>query len=55
MIRPTIQFTGVIDFAVNKLGETGQAVEPGFEFNSGKNPRFLTIEEIVALNHLAGV
>ena len=55
VIKPTIQFLGAVDFALNKLGETGQPVEPGFEFHSGKNPRFLSIEEIVAFNHLAGI
>jgi len=55
VIKPTIQFSGYVDFAVNKLGETGQPVKQGFEFHSGKNPQFLTIEEIVAFNHLAGV
>src|SRR5471030_905822 len=52
VIKPTIQFVGYVDFAVNKLGEAGQPVEWGFEFNSGKNPHFLTIEEIIAFNHL---
>ena len=55
LIRPTIQFTGQIDFSVNRLGETGKAVEQGFEFHSGRNPRFLSIEEIIAYNDLAGV
>ncbi len=55
VIRPTIQFSGYVDFAVNKLGETGQSVEQGFEFHSGRNQKFLTIEEIIAFNHLAGV
>jgi len=55
VIKPTIQFTGYADFAVSKLGETGRPVAQGFEFNSGKNPHFLSIEEIVAFNHLAGV
>lgn len=54
LIRPTIQFTGYVDFAVNRLGETGQPVEQGFEYHSGKNPHFLNIEEIVSFNHLAG-
>jgi len=54
VIKPTIQLSGYADFAVNRLGETGQPVEQGFEFHSAKNPRFLTIEEIVAFNHLAG-
>lgn len=55
VIKPTILFSGYVDFAVNKLGEKGQPVAQGFEFHSGKNPHFLTIEEIVAFNHLAGV
>ena len=29
--------------------------EPGFEYNSGTNQHFLSVEEIVALNHVAGV
>jgi UDP-N-acetylglucosamine 4,6-dehydratase len=55
VIKPTIQFVGPVDYTVNKLGERGRPVEQGFEFNSGKNPRFLSIEEIVAVNHLAMV
>lgn len=55
VIKPTIQFIVAADFSVNKLGETGTPVETGFEFNSGKNPQFLNIEEIVAFNHLACV
>ena len=54
VIKPTIQFTGFVDFNFNRLGEAGQPVEPGFEFSSGKNPHFLSIEEIVKFNHLAG-
>jgi UDP-N-acetylglucosamine 4,6-dehydratase len=55
VIRPTIQFAGVADFSVNALGETGDPVEQGFEYHSGKNDRFLTTQEILAVNHLAGV
>ena len=54
VITPTIQFSGRVDFAVDKLSEKGQPVEQGFEFHSGKNLHFLSIEEIVAFNHLAG-
>ncbi len=53
VITPTILFTRRVDFTVNKLGETGKPVASGFEYNSGKNPRFLNIEEIVSLNHIA--
>jgi UDP-N-acetylglucosamine 4,6-dehydratase len=53
VIKPTIQFVGRGDFEHNRLGETGQPVEQGFEYHSGKNPHFLSIEEIVAFNALA--
>jgi UDP-N-acetylglucosamine 4,6-dehydratase/5-epimerase len=52
VIKPTIQFSGPVDFAVNRLGERGSAVEPGFEYHSGKNQHFLTLEEIVTLNQV---
>lgn len=55
VIKPTIQFANEYDFACNRLGERGQSVEQGFEFNSGRNPHFLSVEEVVAMNHLAGV
>lgn len=55
VIKPTIQFSGVVDFATNKLGERGVAVEQGFEYSSGKNPDFLSVEGIQAMNRLAGV
>ena len=55
VIRPTIQFIGEVDFGTNRLGETGVPVEQGFEFHSGKNCRFLTVDEIVAMNRLAGI
>ena len=32
-----------------------QPDEQGFEFHSGKNPHFLSMEEILGFNHLAGV
>ena len=50
VIKPSIQFSGVADFSVNRLGERGRPVEESFEYQSGRNPHFLTIEEIVALN-----
>jgi UDP-N-acetylglucosamine 4,6-dehydratase len=55
VIKPTIQFSGVVDFTKNRLGESAQAVEQGFEYQSGKNPHFLTIDEIVALNNFDSV
>jgi UDP-N-acetylglucosamine 4,6-dehydratase/5-epimerase len=50
VIRPAIQFSGAADFSENRLGERGRPVEPGFEFQSGRNPHFLSIEEITAMN-----
>ena len=54
VIKPTIQFATRSDFSINELGETGHPVEQGFEFHSGRNPHFLSVEEIVAFNHVAG-
>jgi UDP-N-acetylglucosamine 4,6-dehydratase len=50
VIRPTISFAGPVDFTRNGLGESGVPVEPGFDYHSGRNPHFLKIEEITALN-----
>ena len=53
VIKPTISFSGPVDFTTNGIGETGQTVEQGFEYNSGTNLHFLSIEEIVELNKFA--
>src|SRR5882672_11663495 len=53
VIKPTIQFSSIVDFTTNRLGETGKRVEAGFEFQSGKNSRYLGIEEIIAMNDIA--
>lgn len=55
VIKPTIQFAANHEFATNAVGETGQLVGQGFEFNSGTNPNFLSVSEIGAMNHRAGV
>ena len=55
VIKPTIQFTGKVDFTVNQLGEVGRPVDQGFEFHSGKNPNQLTIEEIIVMNRISEV
>jgi UDP-N-acetylglucosamine 4,6-dehydratase len=52
VITPTISFSGPVNFAKNKLGENGRPVESGFEFHSGTNPNFLTIDEIASMNHI---
>lgn len=51
VIAPTIRFHHVdVDFATNRLGEEGVRVEQGFEYNSGTNPHFFTVEETRAFN-----
>ncbi len=55
VIRPTIQFYFPSDFSINKIGEIGRPVEQGFEYHSGRNPHFLTIDEIKYINHIAGI
>lgn len=55
VIRPTIQYSYKVDFTTNKLGETGSPVDQDFEYNSGKNPHFLTIDEIKHINHISGL
>ncbi len=50
VIRPAITFfEDNLDYSTNLLGEVGQAVPEGFEYSSGKNPHFLTIEELQAM------
>lgn len=47
VIRPSIRFHDRgQDYGENCLGEKGVPVGRGFEYNSGSNPHFLTIEEI---------
>ncbi|MDP1604396.1 MAG: UDP-N-acetylglucosamine 4,6-dehydratase (inverting) [Legionella sp.] len=54
VITPTIMFTDHSNkFSPNKLGEKSCYVEQGFEYNSGKNEHFLTVEEITKFNQMA--
>jgi len=50
VIRPAIIFTAPVNYEVNPLGEQGTAVDQGFEYNSGNNPIFLTIEQLREMN-----
>lgn len=50
VIMPTISFGQQVDYAVNKLGEKGKLVKDDFEYNSGTNPDFLTVEELRGMN-----
>ena len=54
VIRPAIRFTDRGDhYTPNRLGETGTPVAQGFEYNSGRNERFLTPAEIADVNRAA--
>jgi UDP-N-acetylglucosamine 4,6-dehydratase len=51
VIRPTIIFVGQnIDFINNSIGEKGKPVDSNFEYNSGNNSDFLTVEQIDKVN-----
>ena len=47
VIQPSIQFSHISDFTVNKLGEKGKLVKQGFEYNSGNNTEWLTKEQFL--------
>ena len=49
VISPTIQFSQVVDFSTNKLGQNGKAVKRGFEYNSGNNKMWLDKKELLKL------
>lgn len=50
VICPAITFNVQSDYKVNALGETGHPVAEGFEYSSGTNPHFLSVEELRALD-----
>ncbi|HMM19537.1 MAG TPA: UDP-N-acetylglucosamine 4,6-dehydratase (inverting) [Selenomonadales bacterium] len=49
VIRPSIVFSAPVGYAENRLGEKGQPVAQGFEYNSGSNHHFLTVQELRGL------
>ncbi|OOZ36435.1 UDP-N-acetylglucosamine 4,6-dehydratase (inverting) [Solemya velesiana gill symbiont] len=52
VIRPSIRFTRRnSNYTRNNLGEEGEPVAQGFEYNSGSNPHFLSVEEIREFNN----
>jgi UDP-N-acetylglucosamine 4,6-dehydratase len=54
VIRPSITFAeGSNSYSPNRLGETGLPVPQGFEYNSGLNDYFLTIDQILQFNKAA--
>lgn len=53
VITPAIKFFDkTVDYKVNKLGEKGKAVTDKFEYHSGTNPHFLTVEELRELDKI---
>ena len=50
VIKPSIEFGINIDYTTNELGEHGHMVADGFDYNSGNNPHFLTVEELREMN-----
>ena len=51
VITPAIVFFEKnINYKRNKLGESGKAVEDKFEYHSGTNPHFLSVEELRTLD-----
>ncbi|UQB42702.1 UDP-N-acetylglucosamine 4,6-dehydratase (inverting) [Thiomicrospira microaerophila] len=49
VISPTIQFTRKRDYSSNLLGEIGQSVVQGFEYNSGTNQAWLSHADFLQL------
>lgn len=55
VMMPAIRFHNRSnEFTPNQLGEEGRYVEQGFEYNSGTNGEFLSIEELREFNRIAG-
>jgi UDP-N-acetylglucosamine 4,6-dehydratase len=52
VISPTIVFFNPISYDHSASGEEGQPVSDGFEYNSGTNSHFLTVEELRRVNEL---
>jgi UDP-N-acetylglucosamine 4,6-dehydratase len=51
VITPAIKFFDkTVNYLKNKLGEEGQPVDDKFEYHSGTNPQFLTIDELKTLD-----
>lgn len=54
VLRPSIRFHSLdCDYVENRLREKGESVPQGFEYCSGKNPHFLSVEEIREYDRLA--
>jgi UDP-N-acetylglucosamine 4,6-dehydratase len=49
VIQPSITFHAHPEFVTNAAGEAGRPVGPDFEYSSGTNPEFLSVDQIRAL------
>ena len=47
VIRPSIEFTFVDDFTINRLGEIGVPVGQNYEYNSGGNTEWLSSDKFL--------
>lgn len=52
VICPAITFTVQSDYKINAIGEVGQPVGEGFEYSSGTNPNFLTLDALRELDKI---
>lgn len=50
VICPSIRFIKQADYTTNAIGETGEPVAEGFDYSSGTNPHFLSVEELRRMN-----
>lgn len=50
VICPSIRFIKQADYTANALGENGESVAEGFDYSSGTNPHFLSVEELRRMN-----
>jgi UDP-N-acetylglucosamine 4,6-dehydratase len=54
VIKPTIKFYRKdVDYVTNQIGERGEPVPDGFDYNSGRNDHFLDVAEIRDFNRIA--
>ena len=52
VITPSINLHDEIDFKINAIKEEGKFVDEEFEYNSGTNPHFLSVDELKEMNKI---
>lgn len=56
VLCPTITFNNLNpNYTQNKIGEQGKPVQQGYEYNSGNNDHFLSVEEIIEFDKKASL